>query len=76
MSEAKAKKAPPVVDFREERCKGCGLCVLVCPKDCLRVSDRLNRQGYPVAEMVDLESCTGCVFCAWICPDLVISIKR
>jgi 2-oxoglutarate ferredoxin oxidoreductase subunit delta len=62
--------------FNEERCKGCGLCVTFCPKKCLHVSERLNKQGYPVAEAVDLSDCTGCCFCAWMCPDVVITVRK
>ncbi|MBW2358841.1 MAG: 4Fe-4S binding protein, partial [Deltaproteobacteria bacterium] len=37
--------------FIEERCKGCGLCVTACPKDLLSVSSKINRAGYPVAQI-------------------------
>ncbi|MBT8340278.1 MAG: ferredoxin family protein, partial [Desulfatitalea sp.] len=29
-----------------DRCKGCGLCVMVCPKKVLAISDQLNPRGY------------------------------
>ena len=62
----------------EERCKGCLLCTLVCPKGLLRVSTRLNTQGYKVAEMDPqrLEECNGCTSCALICPDVAIAVYR
>ena len=35
------------VTFREERCKGCGLCIEVCPtKIIVENQDRINAKGY------------------------------
>ncbi|MFH1481693.1 MAG: 4Fe-4S binding protein [Pseudomonadota bacterium] len=65
-----------LVKFRKERCKGCGLCVTACPKKILRIGSRINRSGYPIAEITDNQQCTGCTFCAEMCPDVVISVFR
>ena len=63
--------------FREERCKGCGLCVNACPKDLLRLSNtRLNQKGYTPVELTDPEACIGCASCAMMCPDCVITVER
>jgi len=66
------------IELSEERCKGCMLCTLVCPKGLLRCSKRLNAQGYKVAEIDPqrLEECTGCTSCALICPDTAIAVWR
>lgn len=65
------------VTFRDERCKGCGLCIEVCPKKIIRQSsERLNSKGYYPAEVVEMEKCIGCAFCAVICPDCVIEVER
>lgn len=64
------------VEFRDERCKGCGLCVLACPKDILAVSSEINRSGYPVAVIKDIDACTGCALCAEMCPDVVITVYK
>ena len=45
-----------LIKFREERCKGCGLCIEACPKKILKVSSRINRSGYPVAEILDMKA--------------------
>ena len=29
-----------------EECKGCGICVSVCPKKVLEISEELNTKGY------------------------------
>ncbi len=58
-----------------ERCKGCGLCVPVCPKGMLVISKRSNKHGYFPAE-TDSRGCTGCAACAVMCPDAVIEVYR
>lgn len=59
-----------------DRCKACELCVSVCPKDILRLSDDINKQGYHPVECTDPEQCTSCAMCARMCPDVVISVYR
>lgn len=56
-----------------ERCKGCGLCVVVCPKDSIHVSKKSNTKGYFPAEPQNVE-CTGCGMCAIVCPDAAIEV--
>ena len=62
------------VVFIVDRCKGCLLCATVCPKEIIRQSPVLNRQGYKIAEVSDMDKCTGCASCATICPDLAIRV--
>ena len=63
------------VTFREDRCKGCELCVNACPKHIIAIAtDRLNAKGFRPAEIIDPEKCIGCAFCATLCPDVVISV--
>lgn len=63
------------VQFNEDRCKSCELCVNACPKKILRISkDRMNAKGYRPAEIIDREKCIGCAFCATVCPDCAINI--
>ena len=58
-----------------ERCKGCGLCVAVCPKQIIVISKKSNKKGYFPAE-TDSSECTGCAACAIMCPDAVIEVLR
>lgn len=65
------------VTFREDRCKGCELCVSVCPKKIIHLAeDRINVKGFRPAEVVEQEKCIACAFCATICPDLVIEVEK
>lgn len=58
-----------------ELCKGCGLCVAVCPKKAIIISKNSNSTGYFPAE-ANNSGCTGCIMCAIICPDAVIEVLR
>jgi len=58
-----------------EGCKGCGLCVAVCPKNCIDISEQSNKHGYFPAQANNTD-CTGCAMCAIICPDAVIEVRR
>ena len=65
------------VSINELICKGCGLCVRVCPKNVLALSrSRLNPKGYHPAEVTDQASCIGCASCARTCPDVAIRIEK
>ncbi len=71
------------IDIDRERCKGCGLCITVCPKKTIMISEKLNTKGYYPAEVSkekftesDKSGCTGCSLCALICPDVAIEVYR
>lgn len=57
-----------------ERCKGCKLCVELCPQHVLQISDALNDKGYHFPQIApDKEtSCVHCEFCTMICPEFAI----
>lgn len=62
--------------FERDRCKGCELCVSVCPKHILALDSTTNAKGYRPAMCTDPDSCIGCASCARICPDSIITIKK
>jgi 2-oxoglutarate ferredoxin oxidoreductase subunit delta len=64
------------ITINPERCKGCGLCVDVCPKGNLRLSENINAKGHNYVEIIDADNCTGCGLCYQMCPDLVIEIEN
>ena len=64
------------VVINEDGCKGCGLCISVCPKKIMHLSDRFNKTGYHFSEVKPMEECIGCASCAKICPDVVIEVYK
>jgi 2-oxoglutarate ferredoxin oxidoreductase subunit delta len=69
--------AKGLVVLDENRCKGCGLCVVSCPTNVLDLSHaRFNALGYRPVEVVRAEACTGCAVCAIVCPDVVFAVYR
>jgi 2-oxoglutarate ferredoxin oxidoreductase subunit delta len=64
------------VTFRAERCKGCQLCLPVCPKGIIRMSEQINSMGYHPAGVEEQDKCTGCALCALMCPDMVIEVEK
>jgi 2-oxoglutarate ferredoxin oxidoreductase subunit delta len=59
-----------------DSCKGCGLCVSVCPEGVLIIDESsLNIKGYNPAAVVSVENCIGCLSCALICPDVSFTIE-
>ncbi|MEW5723392.1 MAG: ferredoxin family protein [Thermodesulfobacteriota bacterium] len=73
-----AAKGKIVID--RERCKGCHLCLEVCPKQCLEVDPELNTKGYQPATykggQEDDRACNACTMCAIVCPDVAIEVYR
>jgi len=57
-----------------DRCKGCGLCVVVCKKEVLVISTSLNAKGYFPVELTDGDPCTGCAACMLVCPDMALEV--
>mgnify|MGYP006306007543 CR=1 FL=1 len=70
----KAKKNNSI-KIDKERCKGCVLCVAVCPLHWLKVSDKVNKKGLRYVEITDPSRCTGCGMCFIMCPDNAIEIN-
>ncbi|MCM8825722.1 MAG: 4Fe-4S dicluster domain-containing protein [Candidatus Omnitrophica bacterium] len=61
------------VRIEKNRCKGCGLCLEICPQKNLHISKLFNASGYHFVE-ISSNNCTGCKKCAIICPDSAVEI--
>jgi 2-oxoglutarate ferredoxin oxidoreductase subunit delta len=65
------------VTFNDDACKGCELCVQVCPVKIIELnSEKINVKGYSPAQVIDMEKCIACGNCAIMCPDSVIRVER
>ena len=54
--------------INREWCKGCGICIAVCPKNVLE----LDKKDKAVAARK--QDCIACQLCEQICPDLAITV--
>ena len=59
-----------------EKCKGCSLCIGVCPQKILELSDKVNKRGTQYIIIKDADKCTGCGLCVMMCPDSAIEITE
>jgi len=71
---ARKKEEAVVAEYGERKiaiipryCKGCDICVKVCPADVLDMKDFK-------ACVVNLEACTECLLCEVSCPDFAIEV--
>jgi len=62
------------VTVNERFCKGCRLCVEVCPQGKLAMSIEPDKRGIQVALVVPNAVCTACRQCVTVCPDAAITI--
>jgi indolepyruvate ferredoxin oxidoreductase beta subunit len=51
-------------------CKGCDICVKLCPERCLALDKK------QIAVLTNPEACTGCRVCEWLCPDFAITVRQ
>jgi len=68
------KSASPRIVISEELCKGCGICIALCPMKVLDRSDKLSSRGVYPPVSVNGNKCTACRICQHYCPDLAIYI--
>lgn len=75
------KKAKGKIAIDRERCKGCLLCIEVCPNSNIEADSALNKKGYSPARFKENpkeneKGCTGCAQCATVCPEVAIEVYR
>jgi len=63
-----------MIEFKDDWCKGCNLCIDRCPVNALEESDRLNKKGVRPPQLKKDNKCNYCRLCELICPDLAITV--
>ena len=56
-------------------CKGCQLCIYVCPKDVFESGNKVNDKGFVIPEVAHQDKCIKCKLCELSCPDLAIFVE-
>lgn len=63
------------VEVDHRRCKGCELCVDVCPQKVLHLSKEIGPFGhYPAVFDESERHCTACRLCVIVCPDVAMTL--
>jgi NAD-dependent dihydropyrimidine dehydrogenase PreA subunit len=65
---ATTRTSEPYIEINMELCKGCKLCISVCPKEVIAISEKLNGSSYHPAYYLG-HDCTGCGLCFYACPE-------
>lgn len=63
------------VRIKQNRCKGCYLCLAWCPRKNLKKDTALNEAGIFAVTVIDENNCTGCGMCFAVCPECCIEIE-
>lgn len=55
-------------------CKGCDICISVCPKKVFVRSKNRNKYGTNMPEAANAKECVQCGMCERMCPDGAIDV--
>ncbi|MBM3187953.1 MAG: 4Fe-4S dicluster domain-containing protein [Chloroflexi bacterium] len=64
----------PRILINQDWCKGCYLCVSVCPRDVLDIDRETWLSSRHPVLVRQPERCTACRNCELLCPDLAIEV--
>ena len=74
MTASPKKRAAKEIVIDEQFCKGCNLCLEVCPRKVFGKSSKRSRAGYSMPEAAELNQCSVCFLCEMTCPDLALTV--
>lgn len=75
--EGKRKNRPEEtvqIGLWQDACKGCGVCVDMCPTKVWRMDERTDKWNGTSVTVDDANKCTKCMLCEMHCPDFAIRI--
>ena len=70
------KKKPVIIRLNQKWCKGCYICLEVCPKKVYEKSAEVSEKGFQPVLAAHPELCTRCLQCEMLCPDLAINVEK
>src|SRR4030043_2043546 len=83
------EKTPPALRWRgiqyfekdergKTKCVACGLCMVVCPSQCIYIETAEDEEGsrYPLTYELDASRCIFCGYCEEVCPVNAIFVGK
>jgi 2-oxoglutarate ferredoxin oxidoreductase subunit delta len=65
-----------MIQINKDACKGCGICIAMCPVKILEFSNDLNKVGVHYPKVIDETECTECENCMIYCPDFAMVVIK
>ena len=70
------KKKVAHIQINQKWCKGCYICLEICPKQVFEKSKEVSQKGFNPVAILHAEKCTHCLQCEMLCPDLAIHVEK
>jgi len=65
----------PEIRIDQERCKGCDLCLKLCPKQVFQESQEIGTKGFRLRVPELSSQCSNCGLCKYFCPEGAIILE-
>ncbi len=64
------------ISVDKARCKGCNICISICPKQVFVKSIKRGDYGANIPEAKNQDKCIECRMCERMCPDGAIDVEH